>query len=670
MSQGPLCPNLSQKVQKEVSQIANRNFSPVILLGGLSVNLNHLIIIQNITRDPNGTYIIMKVKIETEIYTLVNVYAPNADDLTYFELLTNQIDKIVPCNIILGGDLNTIMDPIKDIKGGAQNYHQKVTQFLNNYCELAQLVDIWRIRHDNQFRYTWCKAKPYVLMERIDFFLISFHLQQMISLTEILPAFNSDHAIPVMNVTITKTTEKGPGYWKLNCSLLKDDNYKKEIEAIIDETIQNQQDIFLHWEMIKMQVRGHTIKYATRKKHSNYNKIKLLEKKLKEIEQQQATELTLFRDYETQKWLIQKDLNELYISKTKGAMVRARANWIEFGEKPTSYFFNLEKSNAKRKDITKLRRVNGVEIEAKELILDELYQFYSDLYTEKNTVTIEEDYLDNIQIPQVKHEDQLMLNALPTLDEMEIAVKQLNQEKCPGLDGLPIEFVSTFYNKLKYTLHSVYIKSIETNKLPNSTTNGVIALMEKIDRDPLLLTNWRPLTMLNTDYKIYAKILANRLQYVQDYLITNDQTGYIKNRNITTNLTELSTIIDYCHKTQKEIIIMAVDFAKAFDSINWQALQNILYKFGFKTPFVKMVMLCFHNFKVSVMNAGYTTKPLYFQKGTKQGCPISALIFVQIIEIIGLKLKQNPDIKPVDIQGYKKLLSQFADDLWTANRTK
>ena len=252
------------------------------------------------------------------------------------------------------------------------------------------------------------------------------------------------------------------------------------------------------------------------------------------------------------------------------------------------------------------------------------------------------------------------------MDEIKIAMKQLNENKCPGLDSFQIEFYTKIYKEIKYNLHSLFTKITDIKQMPNTMSTGIIALIEKAQKDPLKIKNWQPLTMLNVNYKIYAKILANRLQFVQSYLISLDQTGYMKNRNISENLAELGMVVDYCYKTSKKAIILTVDFKKAFDSVNWKAMQHILRRFGFKDIFIEMVMICFRNFKVSVINGGYTTEMFELKKGTKQGCPLSALIFLQIIEILGLKLKQNKDIKPISIHGFKKLLAQFADDLWTA----
>ena len=106
------------------------------------------------------------------------------------------------------------------------------------------------------------------------------------------------------------------------------------------------------------------------------------------------------------------------------------------------------------------------------------------------------------------------------------------RNKCPGLDGLSIEFYDTFFNEISGTLHSLYMNTCDqTKKLNPTAREGVISLLEKEGKNPLKLKGgWRPLTMLSCDFKIFAKIIANRLQMVLPTIIHNDQKGFIKGR--------------------------------------------------------------------------------------------------------------------------------------------
>ena len=169
--------------------------------------------------------------------------------------------------------------------------------------------------------------------------------------------------------------------------------------------------------------------------------------------------------------------------------------------------------------------------------------------------------------------------------------------------------------------------------------------------------------MLNTDYKLYAKVLANWLQSVTPYLINNDQVGFIKGRNIAHNIIDLLTIIEYCEQNSLKAVLTSVDFEKAFDSVSWKGLEKILYAFGFGKKFVERIFLCFRNFRLAVGNNGHITSYFDVKRGNKQGCPVLALICPYIVEIIALKIRQNLQIQKVEIEGIQKILSQYADDL-------
>ena len=98
--------------------------------------------------------------------------------------------------------------------------------------------------------------------------------------------------------------------------------------------------------------------------------------------------------------------------------------------------------------------------------------------------------------------------------------------KPPGTDGLPADFYKMFYRQIKDFLYELYSEILQDRKLHLSARRGVISLLEKIDRDRLEIKNWRPISLLNTDYKILAKITAERLQSAVTEYISDTQTGF------------------------------------------------------------------------------------------------------------------------------------------------
>lgn len=256
-----------------------------------------------------------------------------------------------------------------------------------------------------------------------------------------------------------------------------------------------------------------------------------------------------------------------------------------------------------------------------------------------------------------------MLDAPIQLEEIHIAVGQLNVNKVPGCDGLPIEFYRKYWNWLAKPLKMLFNKNIENGVLHISARDGIISLLDK-PSDPLLVKNWRPLTLLNTDYKLYTKVLANRLQHVLPYLISTDQTGYIKGRTIADNTLDLLAAIQYCQENMIPSIAISVDFHKMFDSVQFNSIDCMLRAFNFSDMFIQMVKLCQAKIRCAVINNGVWSSWIPIQAGVQQGDPLAGLIAILILEIISLKIRQNDNIVGIQIGSRVKKLDQYVDDLW------
>ena len=159
----------------------------------------------------------------------------------------------------------------------------------------------------------------------------------------------------------------------------------------------------------------------------------------------------------------------------------------------------------------------------------------------------------------------------------------------------------------------------------------------------------RPLSLLNVDAKIYSKILANRLYLTLPSLIHNDQSGFLKGRYIGENLLDLTSIIEHSDEEQIEAILVALDFGKAFDTVNWRSFYEILRFFNFGERYIEMVSKLFENIYSSTINNGYSLDWIKLERGLRQGDCYSPLVFLLIVEILGLKVRQNERIQGISI---------------------
>ena len=202
--------------------------------------------------------------------------------------------------------------------------------------------------------------------------------------------------------------------------------------------------------------------------------------------------ITLKNEYKA----LKTELHSIYDHKGKAAMFRSKCRWIEKGEKPTKYFFNLEKRNYNRKTINELRKQNGVEIREEMEILKVIQEFYEDLYSSK--IPTSQDQFDlltrNLIFPKLLDEDRDEIEGPLTLDECKRVLELFQENKSPGEDGFTVEFYKHFFDSLgSYLLESLNA-AYEVGKLSISKHRGVITLIPRVDLNVLDLQNWRPIT--------------------------------------------------------------------------------------------------------------------------------------------------------------------------------
>lgn len=401
--------------------------------------------LQNQIIDPNGRYLILTVNIDNIDLVLVSVYAPNVDDPRFFVQMF-EIADTCDGRKIYAGDFNTILQK-QDIKGGKGYSHPLATELINNHMDHNDLVDIWRIRNPDKFKSTFRRQESTIasaLMERIDFILIDSSLCQHVQECDIAPAFASDHSMPYVKFSVSQQPP-GPGYWKFNNLLLEDDIFVETAVTTITNVLTDRDlDIFDRWELMKFSIKQVALKRSIQLAKGQKEQLAALRKKLAEIEEQRDqcnldsfSGTVLFNDHEEQSQKIKQEIDEIHTKRTEGCMIRSRAQWYEFSEKSSKYFYALEKLNYNRKTIYKIRDNNGdIQSEA-DKVMDVLNSYYERLFAkEGDGHEIDPDYLALLNISQVKESDAYWLAAPIQLEEIHLALKDMNLGKCPGTDGL------------------------------------------------------------------------------------------------------------------------------------------------------------------------------------------------------------------------------------------
>lgn len=182
----------------------------------------------------------------------------------------------------------------------------------------------------------------------------------------------------------------------------------------------------------------------------------------------------------------------------------------------------------------------------------------------------------------------------------------------------------------------MFTESFDRSLLPPTLTQAFISLLAKKDKDPTLCESYRPISLLNVDFKILAKALALCLETTLPSVISDDQSGFIQKRNSFHNVRRLFNVIYTSTRSDAQEMIVSLDTEKAFDRVEWTYLFATMQRFGFSPSFVSWVRLLYSSPSASVCSNNVHSSYFRLQRGTQQGCPLSPLLFVIAIEPLAI----------------------------------
>ena len=176
------------------------------------------------------------------------------------------------------------------------------------------------------------------------------------------------------------------------------------------------------------------------------------------------------------------------------------------------------------------------------------------------------------------------------------------------------------------------------------------------------ISNFRPLTMLNTDLKILAKILADRLQTVLPSLICREQICAVKGRTIQNSLHLFRTIVE---KVDRNAALINLDQSKAFDRVDHGFLEAVLSSAGFGLHFRSWIRLLYASPGIMVAVNGVRSEPFTLTRSIRQGCPLSPMLYILALEPFLRKLKANPVLHSLTLPGSSEVAryTAYADDV-------
>ena len=602
---------------------------------------NPSILVKGSTVVRNGRALLAHLSFMGKDLNLLNVYGFN-DKNDRFDLLKDlQPHMLGRAPLVVGGDFNTVLSS-RDRQNTGQDFKvDKTSRLLQGLVRDFKLTDCFKTMHPREEGFTWYSGGS-TRASRIDYIFTRDCPPTDARLT---PVFFSDHAILSCTLSLPSGVTRGRGLWKLNCSLLEDrelvSQYREQYQRW--QTLHDLYETRAHWwEMVKARTQTFFRKAGKMKKDRANRRMMGLQKRLQRY-------FNLIRqgiDFNEEIKEIKEEMSILAEQHSRGVILRSRERDLEEGEKCTSYFF--KKIISKGGIISGLKREDGVLVQTTEEILEVVEGFYGGLFKEK--VTSEDRRKEVLSFLDKTVGECALLENDFTKEELFKCLKGFKRGKSPGADGLPLEFYLTFWDILEHDLLTVFKDFDDLDRLPDSFRVGIVTLLHKKD-DRTDLKNWRPITLLNFDLKLFSKILAKRMSMVLEEVIHPDQTCAVPGRKITDSLILIRDAICFARDRNIRLAVLNLDFEKAFDRVSHQYLFEVLRKMGFPDRFLAWVGLLYGDITSQIMVNGNLSNAVNVRCGVRQGCPLSPLLFICGIEPLAQVLRRDQWISGLKIPG-------------------
>lgn len=309
------------------------------------------------------------------------------------------------------------------------------------------------------------------------------------------------------------------------------------------------------------------------------------------------------------------------------------------GDRNTAYFHRVSKIRAATKSISLLQDGDDdiTDPTAIELHILSYFQaiFSMDNNCAQNTMVDE-------TIPLIVSDiENNILISVPSHEEIRAAVFALNADGAPGPDGFGGHFYQSFWDIVGIdVVHSVQ-EIFLGGSLPPNINSNMIVLIPKVP-GAKTMGDYRPIALAKFKFKIVTKIMADRLACITSRIISTEQRGFVRDRNISECIIIASEAINLLDKKQYGgNLALKVDISKAFDTLDWNFLIAVLHNFGFSTIFINWILTILQSARLSILVNGKAVGFFSCSRGVRQGDPLSPLLFCLAEEVLSRALSAS-----------------------------
>lgn len=587
----------------------------------------------------------------------VNVYAPSGGN-RWRERTSFYQHDIIPFltttrPIVFGGDFNCVLSPAD------QHPRPTISAELRQILTSKDLYDVWRHFHPVYTEYTHFYNNG---ASRIDRIYVSSNLTTQLLNITVLPVAFSDHSGVVCELNLPGRVEPSPPrVWKLNVSHLTSDSLRTEVSNAWDyclEKANNYSSILQWWtRLAKPQLRRAVQRYCREEAYWRRSTLDFYQQCLID-----ATHAPVGPDENMRMRLnrIKSRVLRFLQQRAQGALVRSRCPSSLEGEDPTLYHLTQEQRRAKANQVKILVTDTGDHLTADRDIVSYLYDYYHNLFQPvAENLRATQEILRTVENHLTDADREDLVAPLQKRD-VETALKRSPKGKSPGLDGLPAEFYCAYWDILGNALTGMVNEVLRGEPIPPELLVGRVTLIPKV-QGQCRAQDLRPITLLNADYKLLARCVAEKMKVVLDDVVSPYQSCGVRRRNIFNAAAAYRDVVARVAVTGQSAGIVSIDFANAFDRIGHGYLLSVMDRMGFGQRFLRVVRNLLTGATSVITVNGCSTHPISISRSVRQGCPMSMFYFVIAIDPLLRSLGNN--LRGVRIGTTFVRCAAYADDV-------
>ncbi|GKB17042.1 RNA-directed DNA polymerase, eukaryota, reverse transcriptase zinc-binding domain protein [Tanacetum coccineum] len=335
-----------------------------------------------------------------------------------------------------------------------------------------------------------------------------------------------------------------------------------------------------------------------------------------------------------------REYKEASMDEEKLLRQKAKITWLREGDKNSAYFHKVLKGRINRNRIMSVCAEDGIRYENCEVATQFVKHFegFLGINPPVTKLTVDENYLFNRKISET--EANKMIREVSD-DEIKIALFDIDDDKAPGPDGYTSKFYKKAWNVVKGDFCAAIKEFFFSGKLLGEINATFISLVPK-SMTPQKVSDFRPIACCNVTYKCISKILTNRIKVALNQVVEENQSAFVLGRAITDNILLSQELLKgYSCINGPKRYSFKIDIRKAYDTVNWGFIEDILRQFGFPNLMIGWIMTCISTLKFTICVNGERFGYFKGERRLRQGDPISPYIFTMVMKMLNLMVKDE-----------------------------